>query len=321
VNSEKQLFNALQFAHYEYSRNLKATYFMQAKYISDYAGVAFITPANAKYLKKMAAWGMEIGSQTVTATNKFSLLSAGKGTEAYPTYTPYVYDAKKVYNATTTGEIRVSKFLLEKVAGVQVKSFRTRSYTVPQNLPQLLQGCKYLYSSSTTTTRTYTHRPFPLNYNYENFSETGIFEFPVTINDVFSADQLKEQLGKTIEMAYDLANYQGTMLISLNPDTMPKLEYEKELIESVKEFSWVGSLQDYASFWIARDQAEADMLGDSVLEITIPLPITGLTIQLQPGVKMYNYEPSNLPVDQYEDKLWIYNFQGKARIYLTKNPL
>jgi hypothetical protein len=321
VSSKKQFFNALYFAHFEHSQKIKSTYFIQAKYISDYAGVAFITPSNAKYLKKMVEWGMEIGSQSVTATDKFTYLSNGTGRESYPDYQPYVYDSRKVYNATIAGELRVSKFLLEKVAGVTVNSFRTVSYQVPQSLPQLLKASKYQYSSSTTTNRTYTHRPFPLNYGYDNFAETGLFEFPVTINDEFSASQLKEQFGKTIEMAYELTNFQGTMLISLNPDTLAKLDFEKDLIESVKEFSWVGSLNDYASFWKARDMVEIDMKDDTVLEVNAPLAITGLTIQLPVGWQMYNYEPLGLPVDQYGDKLWFYNFKGKARIYFTRKTL
>ncbi len=321
VNSKKQFFNALHFAHFEHSQKIKATYFMQAKYINDYAGAAFITPANAKYLKKMAEWGMEIGSQTVSATDKFTYLSMGNGKETYANYIPYVFDDKKVYNATITGELRVSKFLLERVAGVPVNSFRTAAYQVPQSLPQLLKAGKYLYSSSTTINRTYTHRPFPLNYAYDNFSETGVFEFPVTINDEFSAGQLKEQLGKAIEMAYELTNFQGTMLISLTPDTLAKLDFEKDLLESVKEFSWVGSLTDYAAFWKARDRVEIDMQGDTLLEVSAPLTISGLTVQLPEGWRMYKYEPIDLPVDQYDDKLWFYNFKGKAKIYLTKTPL
>lgn len=321
VSSKKQFFNALHFAHFEHSQKIKATYFVQAKYINDYTGAAFITPANAKYLKKMVEWGMEIGSQAVTATDKFNYLSTGNGKETYPDYLPYVYDNKKVYNATITGELRISKFLLERVAGIPVNSFRTAAYQVPQSLPQLLKAAKYLYSSSTTINRTYTHRPFPLNYGYDNFSETGVFEFPVTINDEFSAGQLKEQLGKTIEMAYELTNFQGTMLISLTPDTLAKLDFEKDLLESVKEFSWVGSLNDYAAFWKARDKVEIDMYGDTLLEVNAPLSITGLTIQLPEGWQMYNYEPIDLPVDQYDDKLWFYNFKGKAKIYLTRKEL
>ena len=95
--------------------------------------------------------GMELGSHTVAHSTVFSHFRLGTGTERYPEYQPYVKTKTKAANGSVFGELRVSKYLIEKLSGgTNVMSFRPGELSNPKALPQALVATGYRYSSSST---------------------------------------------------------------------------------------------------------------------------------------------------------------------------
>lgn len=78
------------------------------------------------------------------------------------------------------GELRVSKFLLERlVTKSEVDSFRFSPRS--KSLPQVLEATGYRYSSSMRIGNIGSCLPFQLNYDYGKVQEVDVFEFPIAI--------------------------------------------------------------------------------------------------------------------------------------------
>jgi len=89
----------------------------------------------------------------------------GSGRERYPRYRPFVESVSRVRGASVLGELRVSRFLLEQLAGARVVSFRPGRLSYPFSLPQALQATGYRYSSSITANTVLTHLPYQLTHD------------------------------------------------------------------------------------------------------------------------------------------------------------
>lgn len=319
INSKKELLGAIKVAAQERVQGYRSTFFVQAKYISDFTGEGYLRPHLTDILRVLKRWGMEIGTQGVSGNNRFAHSTTGTGIEKYPDYQPYIQDEKKVYNNTLMGETRVAKYVLERLVGnSNIQSFRAPNHQIPRIMPQLLQATGYAYSSSNTSDKVLSHLPYKLNYNYNIYQEVETFEFPITVDDDQGLKSLQNNTSATIDVAYNIANYGGMMVLSLRPDTSAKMQFQQKLTAAVKDFAWIGSLGEFASWWMARNKVELSRVADTI-EINIPVRAKGITLVLPEGERMYNYEPADLPVDQYGNNLLIYDYEGKARIFLTRS--
>ena len=157
LDNQQSTFNALTYADFEKSHGIKATYFMQTKYIRDWNDKPFFNPISIENLKALINKGMEIGSHSVSHSLQFDHFPIGTGKEAYPTYHPYVQNASSTLDGTVLGELRVSRFLLEHFLPLSIVSFRPGYLKNPIALPQALLATNYLYSSSVTANDSLTH--------------------------------------------------------------------------------------------------------------------------------------------------------------------
>src|SRR5262249_38978258 len=120
IDFTRSLQNALAYVQFERAQDIRRTYFVQAKYIRDFNDEIFFGDKNVRFLKEISENGMEVGSHTVAHAKPFSRFPLGSGSEEYPTYQPYVMSLNTAYNGTILGELRVSKFLLERFSGQPV---------------------------------------------------------------------------------------------------------------------------------------------------------------------------------------------------------
>ncbi|MBM4256430.1 MAG: hypothetical protein FJ147_11125 [Deltaproteobacteria bacterium] len=160
IDYSQSLRNALAYAQYEYEQGISATYFIQVKYIRDFNDEIFFNDAEVPLLKEIVQRGMELGSHTIAHSRVFHHFPIGNGREQYPNYQPYVMERMKAYNGTVLGELRVSKFLIERFGAQPVVSFRPGELSYPLRLPEALWATGYRYSSSLTSGTVLTHLPF-----------------------------------------------------------------------------------------------------------------------------------------------------------------
>lgn len=282
INFAKALDNAVVFAKEEKKMNIHSTYFIQTKYINDRHDRIFNSVDDFKKLRMISQAGMDLQSNSVSGSPLFDQFPQGTGDEVYPSYHPYVMAWEKTYHGTIFGEMRVSRFLIDRfVPGNITTAFRSSYLYTPFTYPQSLLASGYRFSSSVPANAALTHFPFQLNYNREYDSEVQAFEFPVTDDDEippFTVDRAKN----AIALAKKIARYGGCFIGQVHPNSTG-LMVEKKFIAAIKDEAWIGTLNDFGLWWAARNEVTLDVnyFNDKrVVTVSVPKRMEGLAIML-----------------------------------------
>jgi len=320
VDYAQSMQNSIKYAEFEKSQGIKATYFIQTKYLRDWNDVIFFNNQSVLILKQLESLGMEVGSHSVSHAELFSSFPLGSGNERYPSYRPFLKSQFKIKEGTILGELRVSKFLLENFLDKQsVVSFRAGYLSNPSSLPQALEATGYRYSSSVTANKSLTHLPFRLNYKRGFYAETDIFEFPITVEDEH-LPKMGYRLPQAIELAKKISKYGGIFVILIHPDMLGhKFKFLKGFIKVFKDYAWFGTVSEFGRWWAARDKIELDVFADkqkSVVKLQIPEKIQGLTLNIPAGSTFESSNPKNLEISAFSDKIIIKEAKGHIELIL-----
>ena len=322
IDYTHSLINAVEYARLEHSLGVQATYFMQAKYMKDWNDDIILNKKAPALLKEIKRMGMELASHGVSHSLVFHDFPLGDGTEQYPDYRPFVKDADKTTGGSILGELRVSRFLIEKLADVSsVVSFRPGHLANPYALPQALAATGYSLSSSVTANNSLTHLPFQLNHDRGVTTELPVYEFPVTIEDE-SLPPLGNRLAQSVALAKKISRDGGLCMVLIHPDILGhKLEFEREFIKAVKSFSWFGTLGDYGTWWQARDVVEIDSEWHHdrlIIRIHAPKPLHGLTLQIPSGMTLDPQSRPEVGAEVLGGKIVLGQVHGTLEIGLTR---
>lgn len=319
IDYAQSLENAVVYAEYEKSQGIRATYFMQTKYVRDWNDETMLNDVAVSLLRKLRhELGMEVASHSVSHSRQFASFPLGSGDETYPAYRPFVRSLTQTVGGTVLGELRVSKFLLEALgASAQVKSFRPGYLSNPYTLPQALSAVGFSYSSSVTANNSLTHLPFRLTRDRDNISETDVFEFPVTIEDE-AEPPLVERLPEALALAEKIGRQGGAFVVLIHPDTLgQKLAFERALVEALKPTSWFGALEDYGAWWAARDQIAievAEEAGGPIVRLSAPLAIEGLPLETPTGWQLVGTDPPDLRLARTASGFLLERAQGMVEL-------
>jgi peptidoglycan/xylan/chitin deacetylase (PgdA/CDA1 family) len=288
--------NSLEYARHQQAEGIRATYFIQTKYVRDWNDDAFFNSQGIENLKALLGLGAEIGSHSVSHSRVFSSFALGSGDERYPAYRPFVRDAEHTSGGTILGELRVSRFLLERVAGAPAPvSFRPGYLDLPFSLPQALEATGYRYSSSQSANQSLTHLPFRLAYDRGTQAQSAVYEFPITIEDELPP-RMGERLPQALALAERLARYGGLFVVLTHPDVLDhKLEFQKGLVRALKGRAAFASLNEFGAWWVARDQATWRVTKERArrtLTLEAPTPIEGLPLRVPAGYRYVGAEPA-----------------------------
>ncbi len=260
-----------------------ATYFIQTKYFRDYLDSGFFNDSALDVLRWLRQSGAEISSHSVCHSKIFNLLPLGTGTEMFPDYQPRVHGEGDTRGATVLGELRVSKFLLEHLIGVQVRSFRPGHLACPPSLPQALEATGYRYASSVTAANVMTYLPYRKNYNRQYGASTSVFEFPVAIEDEHPPE-MDQRADKALDLANQLAQYGGTFIVLSHPNILGyKFRFFEKILPKLRPMAWIGTIGQLGDWWQARDRLEIDVTRrDRQVNLTVTAPerIQGVTLHV-----------------------------------------
>jgi len=322
VDYGASLKNSAEYAEYEAAAGLRATYFVQAKYVRDWNDDIFFNdtaPAALQHLRKL---GMEIASHSVAHSMVFHKLPLGSGDERYPQYQPFVRDKEHTENATILGELRISRFLLEHfLPDYRVVSFRPGHLRNPFTLPQALEATGYLYSSSVTANDSLTHLPFRLNYGRDIAAQSAIYEFPVGIEDE-EEPRLGDRVPQALALADHLSHYGGLLVVLIHPNiTGHKLQFEKQFVAALRQRAWFGTMREFGEFWVARDLVQVDVERQSAqlhVVLSVPKSISGLALQLPDGYRVASVAPQ-MKFTQSAGQVVFDELSGNVRMILERN--
>jgi peptidoglycan/xylan/chitin deacetylase (PgdA/CDA1 family) len=276
--------NCQAYADFERTAGIPATYFVETKYVRDYNDDVFFNDAASPKLRQLAAAGMELASHSVAHSRQFASLPIGTGDERFPSYRPFVQNATVTTGATVLGELRISKYLLESIApGDTVTAFRPGYLAEPRALPQALAAVGYRYSSSTTANSSLTHLPFALTDDRAGDAESGIFEFPVSIEDE-ALPRMDARVNDALDVARRVSRYGGEMVVLIHPNvTDYKLKFEQGFVNALRTTAWFGTVSTYGRWWAARDGIALDVTTDGAtitLRVTSPVGVSALPIEV-----------------------------------------
>jgi peptidoglycan/xylan/chitin deacetylase (PgdA/CDA1 family) len=265
--------NSQAYADVLKARGISGTFFIQTKYVKDYNDVAFFNDAAVPHIKRLVADSMDVGSHTVAHSRKFQDMPLGTGKERYPSYHPFVESEDAVRDASVLGELRVSKVLLEELAGANVQSFRPGRLSYPFSLPQALVATGYRHSSSITANMVLSHLPFQLTDSRGDVALQPVWEFPVAIEDELPP-RLGDRLPQANALIEKIARHRGVATILIHPNvTDHKLAFEAGVADHWKDRAWMGSVAAFGDWWRARDALDADVVvanGRPVLQVSAP---------------------------------------------------
>ncbi|GAA4467171.1 hypothetical protein GCM10023093_22540 [Nemorincola caseinilytica] len=321
VDYTKSIVNAATYAAMEKQFRIKATYFIQTKYIKDWNDDIFFNENNIKYLQQIHRAGMEIASHSVAHSKVFSKFPMGTGNESYPDYRPFVFDREHTYNGSILGELRVSKFLLERNtdSGI-VRSFRPGHLQYPFGISQALMATGYRNSSSITAGNAQTALPFMLTYNRDLETETDIVEFPVAVEDELGLPML-ERVDSTFLLAKKLSKYGGALNILIHTDICgQKMEYEKRVLTQLRDTAWTTTIGEYGNWWRQRNKIKVSVdrvAGQPVVSIDNGgEKVQGITIHVPAGWQLHDnagnvHQTANAIVIDELSSPMILNFREK----------
>lgn len=283
VDFGRSVTNAPAFAQALEARGVRGTFFVQTKYMKDYNDSIFFDDAAVPPLMAMAESGHELGSHTVAHSVRFDDMPMGTGRESYPGYRPMVTGAESVEDATILGELRVSRFLLEKTTGAEVQSFRPGRLSYPFSLPEAMVATGYRYSSSITANIVLTHLPFQLTNGRADGALQPVFEFPVTIED-----ELPPRMGDRLDagnaLIEKIARNGGVAVILTHPNiTDHKLRFVEGVADYWRGRAWMGTLAQFGAWWSRRDALDTDVVardGRWYLRSASDEPFEGVTVTL-----------------------------------------
>ena len=269
------------FAEFEKSVGASSTFFVQTKYIDDANGRAFFFGESLDTVRAIAT-GSDVESHSVIHSKLFNKVPLGSAQEQYPSYQARATPDNAAQDATTLGEVCVSKSLLDgEVPGQDTIFFRAGHLRVPPYLPEALVRCGYEFDSSFTAGDVLTNFPYELDFDLGMTEPANIFEFPVTLED----EQLPPLLDRVSAMLDTIeANAENgapSVLLIHSNNAQEKLQAEQALLSRLPKDILVENMTAYARFWKARDELRwfpKPVAGGEQVEINAELPISGLTV-------------------------------------------
>lgn len=208
---------AEDFSAIENQRGVRATYFIQTKYVLDKQDAPFYDASVYTLMAKLKRHGHEIASHGVSASPELDKFPLGTGVEKMRDYRPEVETYGKTYDGTLLGELHVSKTLLEnKLPGDKVTGFRSRLFSYPALLDTALLRLGYQYDSSLRAPESMSHLPFHLTFRRFMTRESDIVELPMTFEDA-GVDEAVVVGGPILETLRKIARYEGVLVWLLSP--------------------------------------------------------------------------------------------------------
>lgn len=250
VDFTRSIVNAVKYADWERQAGIKATYFVQTKYIKDWNDDLFLNKDGAQYILQLAERGMEVGSHSVAHSYVYKNFPLGTGQESYPSYQPYVMERYQCFNGTVLGELRVSKFLLEHFSkGPAVVSFRPGHLSNPAALPQAAQATGFKYVSTLTACAMQSYLPQFSRWGRGRNAMLPVVELPIAVEDELEAPMIN-RLPDALRLAERLGKYGGYLNALIHTDTLhQKLAYEQGLVAALKSKAHFSTLKETGAWY------------------------------------------------------------------------
>jgi len=257
-NSAHEGMNA--FADLEVEFGAKAMYTITTHEFADDVNGNNYTP-HIDLIKQLVAKGMEIGSHSYGHFPDFGnedIIPFGSLEGLPGDYNPRHIEESTI-GASLLGETYVSKYLLEKDAGIQVRTFRSGHLQFPKKLVNALEMTGYDFNSSLTASDVLTSFPYyeQKDYSYSG-GKTHILELPLLISDVFPDEPLDEtnymdKVAVWLDVAKKVADNNSFINLLIHPNRDYKVTAQRAFMEGLPKGIIALSPSEAGDFWNNRN--------------------------------------------------------------------
>jgi hypothetical protein len=287
--------NALTYADDERARGATATYFVHTKYLTDFQDVAFFGPERGAQLAELLSRGGRIGSHTVAHSPVLSAFPIGDGTEQYPAYSPLNVSYSETTGGTLFGELRVSKSLIDAALASQcvahdTLTFRAGNLSYHPAAPQTMERLGYLFDSTRAVGDVLSNFPYRAMTDWPDALDTGVFEFPVTLEDQ-QAPRIDQRVPDALAVIAANADNGAPTTLLIHPNVLDyKENAEREILDQLPPGVPAMSIDEYAAFWRARDAVRItsidydDEKKTLVVQLSTGEAMKGLTLRVDRSV-------------------------------------
>jgi hypothetical protein len=286
VDWEDSFKPGLEFVRVEKANLASSTFFIQTKYVDDANSKAFFFDPDLTFLRELKEGGSSIGSHSIIHSRGFNKFDLGTGHEDYSTYQPRGLGFDTASGATVFGEVRVSKELLDgELPDQDTIFFRAGHLRVPPSLSEALVRSGYRFDSSFTADDVLSNFPYalPLDLGFEE--DSGIYEFPVTIEDEESPGYAQRVPQALEVIRANAENGAISVVLVHSNESKTKAAAENEMLRQLPGDIGKSDMLSFANFWRARDRLQWRVTSTSsataVLQITSQEPVTGLTFEFK----------------------------------------
>jgi hypothetical protein len=292
------------------------------KYVDDANGKGYLTPANLDVLRRIHALGFPMGTHSIIHSRAFNHFELGTGAETYVNYNPRGTGRDTATGATVFGEVRVSRELLDgNVPGQHTIFFRAGHLRVPKSLPEALERCGYEFDSSFTAPDVLTNFPYALTLSLGFDDDSGLYEFPVTIEDE-EQPRLIDRVSSAIEVFRANADNGAPSVVLIHPtDAKMKLDAEKAMLERLPDGVQAMDPLEFAQYWRARDRLDWSIAPGAephtlVLRVTSREAVRGITFEFTGAITSVS-AGANLLDDHHRIVMGPLEAGKRAQIELT----
>ncbi|KAJ3015323.1 hypothetical protein HKX48_004662 [Thoreauomyces humboldtii] len=198
-------------------------------------------------------------------------------------------------NGTIYGEVRISKWLLEKLllesfnTTFSISTYRPGHLAFNRVQSQVADVLGYIGGSSCADNGHSTHLPIHMTHNRQPFAEVDYYEFPLSYSDENGNMSSAWFPGSDLQMQYNratqIAQYGGLYNILIHPSDLmlDKLQFQNALHNLVRPFSYFANTTGIAWWWRARDQIDVDytISGTKVTAaVKFAGPTNGITVNV-----------------------------------------
>ncbi|MDX6538946.1 MAG: hypothetical protein QOI71_556, partial [Gaiellales bacterium] len=233
----------------ERATRVHATYVVQTRYLTDARGRRLVGPALSRLVHAVRTASADVAAGGV-AGGPLIATPRGDGSEIYPTYAAAFASSTEADGETLSGELRVSRYVLEALGGGRVKAFRGVAGETPQGFAAVAEATGIGVDATLSVDA--SGGAFPFWQAQADGLERRLLRFPVTVDDVPGEGPAAALAAAYLGLRRNWESGAPT-LVELTPDSHGCAgAVESALLADTPANVWRGTLDDLAAFWDAR---------------------------------------------------------------------
>jgi hypothetical protein len=232
----------------ERAAGVRATYVLQTRYLADARGQKLVGPALARLVRAVRAASADVAAGGV-AGGPLTTTPRGDGSEMYPAYAAAFASSTEADAETLSGELRVSRYVLDSLGG-RVQAFRGVTGGTPPGFAAVAEEAGIGVDATLSVDA--AGGAFPFWQAQADGLERRLLRTPVTVDDVPGESPAATLAAAWVGLRRNRASGAPT-LVELTPDRHGCAgAVERALLADAPPDVWQGTLTALAAFWEQR---------------------------------------------------------------------